>query len=85
MLHLLLGFRSLRDVTCYQDGPLVQRVLGIQCIAELVKLPYFAGLSIEQAGDALGIPHRTAYRNWAHARSWLSLEITKGDAMPPSD
>jgi hypothetical protein len=33
MLHLLLGFRSLRDVTCYQDDPLVQRVLGMQCIA----------------------------------------------------
>jgi hypothetical protein len=32
ILHLLLGFRSLRDVTCYQDDPLVQRVLGVQCI-----------------------------------------------------
>jgi len=32
ILHLLLGFRSLRDVTCYQDDPLVQRVLGMQCI-----------------------------------------------------
>ena len=34
MLHLLLGFRSLRDVTCYQDDPLVQRVLGMQCVAD---------------------------------------------------
>jgi hypothetical protein len=33
ILHLLLGFRSLRDVTCYQDDPLVQRVLGMQRIA----------------------------------------------------
>ena len=33
ILHLLLGFRSLRDVTCYGDDPLVQRVLGMQCIA----------------------------------------------------
>ena len=32
ILHLLLGFRSLRDVTCYQDDPLVQRVLGMQCV-----------------------------------------------------
>ena len=32
ILHLLLGFRSLRDVTCYQHDPLVQRVLGMQCI-----------------------------------------------------
>ena len=34
ILHLLLGFRSLRDVTCYQNDPLVQRVLGMQCIAD---------------------------------------------------
>lgn len=32
ILHLLLGFRSLRDVTCYQHDPLVQRVLGMQCV-----------------------------------------------------
>ena len=32
ILHLLLGFRSLRDVTCYQNDPLVQRVLGMQCV-----------------------------------------------------
>ena len=33
VLHLLLGFRSLRDVLCYQSDPLVQRVLGMQCVA----------------------------------------------------
>jgi len=30
IVHLLLGFRSLRDVACYQDDPLVQRVLGVR-------------------------------------------------------
>lgn len=34
MLHLLLGFRHLRDVVCYQEDPLVKRVLGVQCIAD---------------------------------------------------
>lgn len=33
LIHLLLGFRSLRDATCYQNDPLVQRVLGVQCVA----------------------------------------------------
>lgn len=33
IVHLLLGFRSLRHVECYQDDPLVQRVLGMNCIA----------------------------------------------------
>jgi RNA polymerase sigma factor (TIGR02999 family) len=38
---------------------------------ELVKLHCFAGLTIEQAADMLGMPHRTAYRYWAYARAWL--------------
>lgn len=33
IVHLLLGFRSLRDVVCYQEDPLVQRVLGVNRIA----------------------------------------------------
>ena len=39
--------------------------------AELVKLRYFAGMTVEQAAETLGIPARTAYRNWAYARAWL--------------
>lgn len=34
VLHLLLGFRSLRDVACYQDDPLVERVLGMRRVAD---------------------------------------------------
>ncbi len=39
--------------------------------AELVKLHFFAGLPIEEAAAVLGIPPRTAYRNWGYARAWL--------------
>lgn len=38
---------------------------------DLVKLHYFAGFTLEQSADLLGIPHRTAYRTWAFARAWL--------------
>ena len=47
--------------------------------ADLVKLRFFAGLTGEQAAEVLGISHNTADRYWAYARSWLHLEITKGD------
>jgi RNA polymerase sigma factor (TIGR02999 family) len=47
--------------------------------ADLVKLRFFAGLTGEQAAQVLGISHNTADRYWAYARSWLHLEITKGD------
>jgi RNA polymerase sigma factor (TIGR02999 family) len=46
--------------------------------AELVKLRYFAGLTIEQAAKALGISPATADRYWAYARAWLHQEITGG-------
>ena len=43
--------------------------------AELVKLRYFAGLSIEEAADVLGISAPTAKRDWTYARAWLFREI----------
>jgi len=43
--------------------------------AELAKLRYFAGLSIEEAADVLGISPPTAKRWWAFARAWLFAEI----------
>jgi RNA polymerase sigma factor (sigma-70 family) len=46
--------------------------------AELIKLRYFTGLTLEHAGKILGIPPRTADRYWAYARAWLYREIIKG-------
>ncbi|HWD21105.1 MAG TPA: sigma-70 family RNA polymerase sigma factor [Verrucomicrobiae bacterium] len=43
--------------------------------AELVKLRFFAGLTTEQAADALGISEPTAKRWWAYARAWLWEQI----------
>ena len=43
--------------------------------ADLVKLRYFAGLTIQQAAQALNISHATAERHWDYARSWLHTEI----------
>jgi RNA polymerase sigma factor (TIGR02999 family) len=43
--------------------------------AELVKLRYFAGLTIEQAAKALGIAASTADADWVYAKSWLHLEM----------
>ena len=48
--------------------------------ADLVKLRYFAGLTIPQAAEALGISPTTADRYWAYARAWLHAEVKKGDA-----
>lgn len=39
--------------------------------AELVKLRFFGGLSVEEAATALGVSRATADRHWAYARAWL--------------
>lgn len=43
--------------------------------AELVKLRYFVGLTIEQAAGMLGISNTTAKRHWTYARAWLFREL----------
>lgn len=43
--------------------------------AELVKLRYFAGLTIEEAAEALGISPATAKRHWAYSKAWLLQAI----------
>ena len=50
-----------------------------QVKGDLVKLRFFAGLTTEQAAKALGISQNSANRYWIYARSWLHLEISKGN------
>jgi RNA polymerase sigma factor (TIGR02999 family) len=45
--------------------------------AELVKQKYFAGLTLEEAAELLGISLRTAKRDWAYARAWLFNEVKR--------
>ena len=52
--------------------------------AELVKLLYFAGLSIPQAAEALGLSHAAAKRAWAYDRAWLRVEI-RGEETAPQE
>jgi RNA polymerase sigma factor (TIGR02999 family) len=43
--------------------------------AELVKLRYFAGLTNDEAAEALGVSASTVDNDWAYARSWLRVEL----------
>jgi RNA polymerase sigma factor (TIGR02999 family) len=51
--------------------------------AELVKLRAFAGLTLAEAAEALGIGRRTADRDWAYARAWLCHALAGTD--PPRE
>jgi RNA polymerase sigma factor (TIGR02999 family) len=63
-------------------GPLPEEVLAVHDLldqlaaeypmeAEIVKLHYFGGLNISEAGDLLGLSSSTAHRYWTFARAWL--------------
>ncbi len=43
--------------------------------AELAKLRVFGGLSVEEAGEALGLPRASAFRLWNYARAWLTAAL----------
>jgi RNA polymerase sigma factor (TIGR02999 family) len=57
------------------DEALEQLAAEQPVVVEVVKLRYFAGLTIEQAAAALGISIRTANRYWAYAKAWLYQQL----------
>jgi RNA polymerase sigma factor (TIGR02999 family) len=75
------------DVAIHSDDDTLLRVdEALQKLAqeepvkvELVKLRFFIGLSIAQAGQSLGLSESTAKRYWAYARAWLYEEL-RGDS-----
>ena len=55
--------------------------------ASVVKLRYFAGLTMPQVAESLGVPLRTVERNWRYARTWLHRELSgsSADQREPGD
>jgi RNA polymerase sigma factor (TIGR02999 family) len=54
----------------------LERFQNVDAVAaQIVKLRYFAGLTIPQAAEALGISTSTADRSWAYARAWLHAAL----------
>ena len=47
--------------------------------AELVRLRFFAGLTLEEAARALGISVSTADNDWAYAKAWLRVEMSESE------
>jgi RNA polymerase sigma factor (TIGR02999 family) len=46
--------------------------------AELAKLRIFAGCSVEEAGEALGVSRASAFRSWTYAKAWLTARLADG-------
>jgi RNA polymerase sigma factor (TIGR02999 family) len=57
------------------DEALTRLAAADATAAELVQLHTFGGLSVEEAGQHLGLSRAAAYRQWAFARAWLRCEL----------
>jgi RNA polymerase sigma factor (TIGR02999 family) len=65
------------DAILALDEALARLAQEEAAVAEVVKLRYFAGLTIEQTAAALKISVRTANRYWAYAKAWLYQQISQ--------
>ena len=59
------------------DEALERFALSDAQTAKLVRLHFFAGLTVDEAAEVLGLSKRTAERRLAYARAWLSREIRR--------
>lgn len=65
---------------CALDDALVRLERVQPRLAELVKLRFFAGLTVARAAEVLSVSPRTADSDWAYARAWLLADLSDGDA-----
>jgi len=61
----ILALSDALDVLAHEDP----------AAAALAKLRIFAGLSLDEAAAALGVPHTSAYRQWTYAQAWLRARL----------
>jgi RNA polymerase sigma factor (TIGR02999 family) len=59
------------DLVLSLDELLTRLAQEDETAAQVAQLHLFGGLSVEEAGAALGLSRPTAYRNWKYARAWL--------------
>ncbi|HKI20470.1 MAG TPA: ECF-type sigma factor [Isosphaeraceae bacterium] len=70
-----LATRAAPDELLAIDDAIAKLAREDSSAAKLVELRYFAGLTVDEAGKALGMSTATAYRHWNYARAWLHGEL----------
>jgi RNA polymerase sigma factor (TIGR02999 family) len=77
-LHATVAFDP--DQVLAVDEALTRREAQDAAATQLVRLRFFAGLTMEEAAVAAGLPLRSAERLWTYARAWLWRELSGDDA-----
>jgi RNA polymerase sigma factor (TIGR02999 family) len=66
------------DTLLAVDEALTKLATEDEASANLARLRLFAGLTVDEAADALGVSRATAFRDWAYARAWLTTALSGG-------
>jgi RNA polymerase sigma factor (TIGR02999 family) len=74
--HIEVALNTQPDDLLDLDDALAKLATEYAECAELVKLRFFAGMSLGDAAAALELPRRTADRHWAFARAWLHRQLS---------
>ena len=78
--HIQLPDDSIDDLLDINTG--LDQLSSVDCVAaELVKLRLFAGMSVTEAGQTLGLSRSAAYANWGFARSWLAANLIETQVL----
>lgn len=77
-LHASVSFDP--DQVLTVDDAMTRLAAHDPIAAELVRLRFYAGLSMAEAAAAAGLPLRSAERLWTYARAWLWRELSSGGA-----
>ena len=77
----ILSLDGASDEVLALDEALTRLAVEDEAKAELVKLRFYAGMSLKQAAKFLGLSSSTADRYWAYARAWLYQEMSEGDTQ----
>ena len=80
--HARLAIEEPPDDIIALDEALDKLTRDHENIAKTAKLRYFAGLTLEQIAEILGVSRRTVSSYWAYARAWLYREIAEGKQRP---
>jgi RNA polymerase sigma factor (TIGR02999 family) len=75
--NLDLADEESAEKTLALDAALARLAGEEKIVADVVKLRYFAGLTIDAAAATLGISVRTANRHWAYAKAWLYQQLSQ--------
>jgi RNA polymerase sigma factor (TIGR02999 family) len=81
--HVDVASETQTDTLLAVDEALAKLMQVDRPCGELVKLRFFGGLTLDEAGDVLGISGRTAKRYWSFARVWLYNEILRQEGGTP--